>query len=118
MKFATRANEACRKFLAARGYEILDEDYSCDAGEIDFVAKDDDAIVFVEVNAREDGTKGFPTESTSETKRKRLEKIAIDWLAKSDTVGKPIRFDVIALVVLGADRALVRHHINALGACA
>lgn len=116
MKFIDRANEASKRFLSARGYEILDEAYSCEAGTIDFVAEDEGTVVFVEVNARKDSTKGFPTESKSETKRKRLEMIAIDWLGTRGDAGKSVRFDVIALVVLGEDRALIRHHINALGA--
>ena len=44
------------------------------------------------------------------------ESIAIDWLANRGDVGKSVRFDAIALVVLGEGRALIRHHINALGA--
>lgn len=45
-----------------------------------------------------------------------MEALAVSWLAESgfgESVG--VRFDKIGLVVVGEDRALLRHHINAFG---
>ena len=58
---------------------------------------------------------GFP-ESTAT--REELEAFAIDWLSSNETecVDCPVRFDAIALILVSPDRAMIRHHINAMSA--
>ncbi len=114
----SRAVKAAEKFLACKGYDVLETEWSCFAGEIDIIARDGDTIVFADVNAKDAGATGFPEESRSKSDRERLEKIALAYLADHDTGELRIRFDDIALVVLGGNRAIVRHHVNALGAAA
>lgn len=42
--------------------------------------------------------------------------VALAWLAEhEDAVDMAIRFDNIALLVMDDSRAMVRHHLNALG---
>ena len=79
------------------------------------IAKEDNAIVFVTVKSRKAKDKGFP-ESTAT--REELEAFAIDWLSSNETecVDCPVRFDVIALILVSPDRAMIRHHINAMSA--
>ena len=44
-----------------------------------------------------------------------IEGFAINWLkCNRDYADCPVRFDHIGLVVLGSDRALIKHHINAM----
>ncbi len=108
-----RGQQAAARFLYRRGYDILEVGYSCDAGSSDIVAKDDDTLVFVDVATRTN-EKGFPAESVSETQRESHESVALNFLASYDETDVTVRFDVISIVVLAPDRALVRHHINAL----
>ena len=64
-----------------------------------------------------DTNEGFPSDSITERTRERREKAAIQWF-RSEGTGyrdRPIRFDNISLLVLGADRALIKHTINAMG---
>lgn len=111
-----KGEEAAARFLYQRGYEILERNWECFAGEADIIAKDDDTLVFVEVKTRKDCAHGFPSEAVTAEKRARYEKIALAYLSEHDHVDLPIRFDVVALVVVGPDRAVVRHHINAFSA--
>ena len=46
-------------------------------------------------------------------KRKRYERIAACFLADYDVVDVPVRFDIIGIVAVAEDRAMIRHHINA-----
>ena len=55
---------------------------------------------------------GLSSDQLSET----MELLAVSWLAENDfaeSVG--VRFDKISMIVVGEDRALLRHHINAFG---
>lgn len=108
------ANDAAVKFLKGRGYEILERNWVGLAGQhIDIIAKDDDTVVLTDVMVRDDSVKGFPEEPNFKIERKRYEGVALAYLASHDFGNCRVRFDNIALVVLG-DRALVRHHVNAL----
>ena len=108
-----KGEEAAARFLYRRGYEILERNWSCYAGEADIIAEDNGTLVFVEVKTRKDCQKGFPSEAVSKSKRDKYEKIALAFLEQSHAIDMPVRFDVVALVVVGRDRALIRHHINA-----
>lgn len=110
--------EASRRYLEHRGYDILDESYPvADGAKIDLVAKDEGAIVFVDVIANESCEDGFPREDVSRQARETHERAAILWLAQHADEGPDVqvRFDIVSITVLGPDRALVRHSINCFG---
>ncbi len=112
-ELGVRGERAAVRFLERRGYEIVDQNWRCNAGEVDIVARDQDTIVFVEVKTRASIDAGLPEEAIDDEKRRRYEMLAAHYLHGHDTGEVPVRFDVIALLVVAPDRALVRHHINA-----
>lgn len=110
-----RGEEAAACFLERREYEILDRNWKCIAGEADIVALQDDTLCFIEVKTRKDAQKGFPSEAVDTRKRSRYERIAACYLEDHDYADVRVRFDIIAILVLGEDRAFLRHHLNAFG---
>lgn len=108
-----KGEEAAARFLYRRGYEILERNWSCFAGEADIIAKDGETLVFVEVKTRKNCDKGFPSEHVSASKRDRYEKIALAYVADYADIDVPIRFDTVAIVVVAADKAMIRHDIDA-----
>lgn len=111
-----RGEEAAARYLYRRGYEIVERNWKCAFGEADIIARDSDAIVFVEVKTRRGIERGFPSEAVGKDKRARYEKIALTFLKDYDINNIAIRFDVVAIVSMGDGRALIRHHINAFSA--
>lgn len=112
-----RGEEAAARYLYRRGYDILERNWTCQFGEADIIAKDsDDSLVFVEVKTRRDCDKGFPSEAVNAAKRDKYEKIALAYLKTYDVVDICVRFDVVSIVVISDDRALMRHHIGAFSA--
>lgn len=114
-----KAVKAAARFLIQRGYEVVEIGWKSEGGNtIDVVAREDDAVVFVDVYARLGADRGMP-EDGGEASRERREIAAATWLAEHDgeegLVDLPIRFDSIAMMVIGESRALLRHHINCLG---
>lgn len=108
-----RGEDAAARFLYQRGYDIVERNWVCEAGEADIIARDEESLVFVEVKTRSDCEKGFPAEAVTPAKRDRYERIALSYLRNCEAVDIPVRFDVISIVVISSDRALIRHHINA-----
>lgn len=102
-------------FLSRRGYDILERNWKCKAGEADIIACDEDALVFVEVKSRRDCDKGMPSEAVTKAKRERYERIAACYLATTDVLDVRVRFDIVSILIIPPDRALVRHNIDAFG---
>ena len=105
--------DAAARFLDRRGYEIVERDWMCAEGSVDIIARDEDAVVFVEVKTRSSCGCSMPSEAVDESKRGRYERIAALFLQGYDVVDVPVRFDIVSLVVIPPDRAMIRHHIGA-----
>lgn len=108
-----KGEDAAERYLAHRGYEILERNWTCFAGEADIIARDGNCLVFVEVKTRKNTDKGFPSEAVNAKKRERYEKIALAYASSYPEAGMQVRFDVISIVVIAKDKAMIRHHLNA-----
>lgn len=111
-----RGEKAALRYLERRGFEVLDTNWTCPFGEADVVAFDGDSLCFIEVKTRRGAEKGFPEEAVDARKRAKYEKVAACYLREHAYVDVHVRFDVIAILVLGSDRAFLRMHMNAFGA--
>lgn len=108
--------DAAARFLERRGYDIVERNWKCAAGEADIIARDGDAVVFVEVKTRSNIEKGMPSEAVDAAKRDRYERIAALFLRDYDVVDVPVRFDIMSILTLDSERALIRHHLDAFSA--
>lgn len=107
---------AAALYLERQDYCILERNWRCKAGEADIIALDGDCLVLCEVKTRMNLECGMPEEAVDARKRDRYERIAA-WYLKDWTGGDTqVRFDVVSVMVLAEDRALIRHHVNAWGA--
>ncbi|WP_258360432.1 YraN family protein, partial [Moorella sulfitireducens (nom. illeg.)] len=71
--------------------------YRCPLGEIDIIAADGEAIVFVEVRTRSTDAFGTPQESVDLRKQMRLRRLAAYYLSGRGLTNRPCRFDVVAV---------------------
>ncbi len=104
-----------RRHLEARGYRIVDTNYRCRWGEIDLIAREGSAWVFVEVRTRRSDAYGSPEESVTERKVRRLKLTAEDYLRRRTTGSTEAqwRIDLIAIRLGSGRRVLdVRHLEN------
>ena len=116
-EFGARGEQAVCRYFEFKGYEIIETNWTCPAGEADIIAWDEDCIVFCEVKTRSSLDKGFPSEAVTKKKRKKYEKIAAWYLKEHDVFDVQLRFDVVELLVVAPDRAMVKHFVNAFGVC-
>ncbi len=88
---------ACR-FLRRKGYRIRERNYRSSLGEIDVVAWDKGALVFIEVKTRRTNDYGSPQESVTKDKQERVRKVALTYLKKQGWEGD-CRFDIISVLM-------------------
>ena len=90
-------DEAAR-FLEERGLRVLGRNVRSGGGELDIVADDGGAVVFVEVKWRRDAARGAPAEAVTSAKRRKLLSAARGWLAENPSgSAREVRFDVVAI---------------------
>jgi putative endonuclease len=101
------AEARAAEFLQRKGYRIVDRNWTCRGGEIDLVCLDGDGtIVFVEVRARASTRHGTPLETVVDGKRRRLVRAAAIYLHMKQREDAACRFDVVALVGVGAGETI------------
>ena len=105
---------ACRE-LEHRGYAILARRYRRRGGELDIVARHGGALVFVEVKARQDRAFGDAAEAVGYAKRRRMVRLALDYVVEHGIVNCPCRFDVVS-IQLESGRPVVEVFENAFDA--
>ena len=109
-RLGERGEDAAAAYLERAGMTVVERNWRCPAGEIDIVALDDDTVVLVEVKTRRTVRKGAPEEAITTAKQRRYGKLAAAYLQSAGVSDVPVRFDVISLLVVAEDRALLRHH--------
>jgi putative endonuclease len=97
---ASRGREGERlagKRLERLGYRILETNYRTTGGEIDIVAMEGEAVVFVEVKTRSRGGLTEAVESVDSRKIERISTAALKYITDKGLHQMTVRFDVVAV---------------------
>jgi putative endonuclease len=97
-------------YLRRRGYEVIARNWRCIKGEADIVAIDGDTHVLVEVKTRvQVGEEDFiPELAVDGAKQRRYRDIGLMYMVENPDV-RSVRFDVIAVSIVGEQCARLRH---------
>jgi putative endonuclease len=117
--FGDIGEKAAAKYLKNKGYEIIEKNYKNTTGrmlgEIDIIAKDNDAIVFVEVKTREmqKYKDTSPEENISYLKLKRMARIGDIYLRQKGLNNASFRFDAISIWLdIEHKKAKIKHILS------
>ena len=91
--------EKALRFLKKRGYRIIEQNYVCNLGEMDIIAKEKDTLVFVEVKTRTSTAFGPPQLAVTPFKQRQLSKVALYFLKEKKLEDVKARFDVVAILL-------------------
>jgi putative endonuclease len=113
-----RAEELVARRLLAAGWEILERNARTRHGELDIVALDGRALVFVEVKAGRQGSAFGPERpvlAVDRRKQQRIRRLATAWMAERRHVPpyRDIRFDAVGVSLDRAGRVVAVEHIVA-----
>ncbi len=89
--------EVAARYLTVQGYTILSRNYRTPAGELDIVARDGDAIVFVEVKTRRTSSFGPPQAAVTPAKAAHIITAAQHYLQDTAQIDGDWRIDVVAV---------------------
>ncbi len=89
--------EIASQYLETKGYQIRARNWRTQEGEMDLVAQDGETVVFVEVKTRTSKDFGWPEESITAAKRRRLQRVAMAYLLDQDLMDILWRIDVVAI---------------------
>ncbi len=103
----TIGEELAYHFLCRNGYKVLLRNYECALGEIDLVAKESGALVFIEVKTRSSEAMGSPAESVTFHKRNQIVKTAQYYLKRYGIKDVPCRFDVVSVLLPPGEEPVV-----------
>ncbi|HKH09612.1 MAG TPA: YraN family protein [Rubrobacter sp.] len=96
------------RYLAQRGYEVVERNYRTRRGELDLISRSGDTLVIVEVKLRRTTAYGDPLEAVTPRKRQAIRLMAEEYLSERDPDFQDLRFDVIG-ILLRAGRPEISH---------
>ena len=89
-------------FILNRGDAIVIKNYRCKYGEIDIISTSDDYLIFTEVKTRQNNNYGYPLESVTDNKLKKIKKASQYFLLSQNMYQEykcNLRFDVISIII-------------------
>jgi len=96
-------------YLLSHGFELIERNWRCSQGEIDVIARHDDAVVFVEVKTRSSTAYGHPFEAITFSKMARMRRLAAAWCEQATSRPADIRIDAIAVIAPRDETARIEH---------
>jgi putative endonuclease len=85
------------RYLYRRGYDILERNYRCRAGEIDLIGYDGPVLAFIEVKARSSAFFGTPGEALRSDQEERIRHAADTYRRSRCLEHLSFRFDIVAV---------------------
>lgn len=102
-------------YLESMGMELLERNWSCSFGEVDIIGEEDGVLVLVEVKTRmadPSDCEIAPELAVNYRKQSRYRKLALMYLAKQSRLDS-VRFDVVAVKIIGEKKARLRYYAGA-----
>ena len=95
--------ERAAAYLRGRGYDVLDRNWRCPAGEIDIVAAKAGVLRVIEVKTRTSLRFGHPFEALDDRKVRRLWRLAHAWIDAHPEKAGRYRVRLEAVGIIGPD---------------
>ena len=85
-------------YIREQGMRVLARNFRFGREEIDIIAEDKGAIVFIEVKARSGVLYGLPAEAVNKTKQRSIIRAAVGYLKSNKLTDRRVRFDVASVL--------------------
>jgi putative endonuclease len=112
LRLGARAEVLAVEALQRRGFQLVERNWRCTAGELDAVMWDGDELVFVEVKARTGASRGSAEEALTAVKARKLATAAEWYLTEHPGIDDPIwRIDLVAITLNPSGEVIRFTHI-------
>jgi putative endonuclease len=106
--------DAAARYVERLGWQVLARNHRTREGEIDIVARDGGALVFIEVRTRASESFGTPEESLTAAKSRRMAACAYAYLSSAPQPPGDWRIDFVAIQVSHGRVTRLDHYKHAL----
>lgn len=96
--FGRRGEDRAAAFFAARGFRIIDRNWSCRVGEIDLICEKGGVIHCVEVKTRAGTSYGRPEEAITAGKLARFTRAVETYMRARQLTWDRVRVDALAIL--------------------
>ena len=93
-----KGEEIAARYLAGKGYQIVERNWRFGKDEIDIIAEYDNFLVIVEVKTRSTNYFGNPEEAVDEQKQRFLIRATNEYVNQKE-IDLEIRFDIFSIVI-------------------
>jgi putative endonuclease len=100
------------EYLLNKGYKFIAKNFRSKFGEIDIIVKEKDCICFVEVKTRYNKNFGFPSQSVSYNKQRRIKKTSLLFVNKEKLFNLNLRYDVVEVYLNYNDDSYIINHLE------
>lgn len=108
-----RGEDLACEHLSRNGLVVLSRNWRCRHGELDIVATDGTTLVVCEVKTRSGTGFGPPVDAVTETKRRRIRRLANAWLAHYRVGSCDVRLDIVSVLWPPDGEPVVEHYEGA-----
>lgn len=99
LRIGAHGEQCATDYLMSHGYDIIERNWRCPAGEVDIVAKQPGGpVCLIEVKTRTTLAYGHPAESITRTKLARMRQVAGFW-RRTHGGPHPLRLDLICITL-------------------
>lgn len=103
-----RGENIATEYLTEKGYIILDRNWKFKREEVDIIARDKEYYVFIEVKTRADDYFETPEKAVTRAKQKKIITVANEYIQSND-IEEEARFDIISIILKGAEEPKINH---------
>ena len=98
-KVGTEKEDRAAAFIESHGGQVTERNFRSRMGEIDLIARDGEAVCFIEVKYRKNAAAGYPAEAVGAKKQFTICRVADFYRMKKQLPDDiPYRFDVIGII--------------------
>lgn len=111
MQTGRRGEDLAHRFAESRlGWQVIARNYESKnkRAELDLIAIERDTLVVAEVKTRTADELSHPLRAVDPMKQEHIGLAARDWIRKATSIGMPVRFDAITVIL--ADPIRIEHH--------
>lgn len=101
--FGELGERIAERWLRRRGWRVVQRRFRNGHRDIDLVVERDGLVAFVEVKARRGTEFGGPVQAVHWRKQRELERSAMVWIDRHGRQAESYRFDVVGVLLQGAE---------------
>lgn len=103
------AEEIAARYLEAKGYAILERNWTCGRGELDIICRQGERLVLVEVKSSRADDAYRAADRVGEAKSRQLWKLAEQYMKQRRWLGQSVQVDILEVTFQPEGEPRIRH---------